>query len=117
MSLYYFYWPTSEGRRTHKFPRHVGHKQHVCVNWDNLMSFAHERRFSLLGKQKMLVNPFYPEKSLNDVVVPKRKNYSVYDGMDIEGPRLFQGLEDLGEVERLSLDNAGMLEKVKGGRA
>lgn len=56
----------------------------------------------------MLVNPFYPEVSLEAEVVPKRKNYSVYDGLDLEGPQLFQGLEDLEELTRLKHGSGGM---------
>ncbi|KAH6706385.1 hypothetical protein DL95DRAFT_464055 [Leptodontidium sp. 2 PMI_412] len=108
MSLYYFYWPETAGRKKKKFPRHVGHNEHVCVNWDKLQSAAHQRHFSLLGEKKMLVNPFYPEVSLEAEVVPKRKNYSVYDGLDLEGPQLFQGLEDLEELTRLKHGSGSM---------
>ncbi|KAH7386443.1 hypothetical protein BKA64DRAFT_646002 [Cadophora sp. MPI-SDFR-AT-0126] len=101
MSLYYFYWPESEGRNKRPFPRHIGHKEHVCVNWDRLQAVAHERRFSLLGEKKMLINPFFPEASLENKIVPPRKNYSVYDGLDIQGPQLFEGLEDIEELKHV----------------
>ncbi|CAL3961871.1 unnamed protein product [Diplocarpon coronariae] len=99
MPMYYFYWPETPGRITKKYPRHVGHKEHVCVDLD-LLQETHKRRFSLLSEQKLLVNPFYPEGSLNDVVVPKRTNYSVCDSIDLKGPESFEGLEDLAELAR-----------------
>ncbi|CZS99545.1 hypothetical protein WAI453_002468 [Rhynchosporium graminicola] len=112
MSLYYFYWPTSEGRSTHAYPRHVGHKEHMCVDWDNLQSEAHKRHFSISGKKKLLVNPIYPDASLKHVDPSWRMNYSVYDGMNIKGPQLYEGLEDLEELKRLkNLPASGGVQK------
>ncbi|KAK0107044.1 hypothetical protein ONS95_003755 [Cadophora gregata] len=106
MSMYYFYWPESEGRNKRPFPRHVGHSEHVCVNWEKLQSEAHKRHFSLLGEKKMLVNPLFPEVSLKADVIPKRKNYSVYDG-NMDGPQLYEGLEDLQELSRIKNKHGG----------
>ncbi|KAJ5033646.1 uncharacterized protein L3040_008758 [Drepanopeziza brunnea f. sp. 'multigermtubi'] len=107
MSLYYFYWPKTAQSATRSYPRHVGHREHVCVDWDHLQRETSKTRFSILGEEKLLVNPVNPAASLNNVVRPMFKNYSVYDGVDIPELKLFEGLEDGGLEELQQMAKAG----------
>ncbi|EKD18736.1 hypothetical protein MBM_02978 [Drepanopeziza brunnea f. sp. 'multigermtubi' MB_m1] len=103
----YFYWPKTAQSATRSYPRHVGHREHVCVDWDHLQRETSKTRFSILGEEKLLVNPVNPAASLNNVVRPMFKNYSVYDGVDIPELKLFEGLEDGGLEELQQMAKAG----------